>query len=165
MIPEKGSHEKMGHGQLKKLLDHFFSVWIRRRWADSSGMVSCVTCGARKHWKEMECGHYLSRVHTAIRWDERNAAPQCSVCNQVLHGSLGKYTDWMKQKYGSQILQQLRECKNLIMRFHRSELRRMIDEYKGRITDLDNGGDGSPRGQEVGHGALRLHGAASNDLR
>jgi len=47
----------------KKEADKVFSRYIRRKYADKNGNVSCITCGVTKHWKEMDCGHYISRNH------------------------------------------------------------------------------------------------------
>ena len=43
-----------------KKLDKVFSEYIRQKYADSFGMVSCFTCDARKHWKDMQNGHFIS---------------------------------------------------------------------------------------------------------
>jgi hypothetical protein len=37
---------------------------------------------------EAQCGHFIGRSHMPTRWDERNARPQCSTCNQFLHGNI-----------------------------------------------------------------------------
>jgi len=63
-------------------LDTLFSKYIRQKYADFGGYVECAHCGVVRHWKEMECGHYMKRRHRATRYDERNAAPLCSPCNQ-----------------------------------------------------------------------------------
>jgi hypothetical protein len=68
---------------LKNKLDGVFSQWIRRRHATSEGFSVCVSCHAVKPWKEMQCGHYVSRMYLATRWDDRNAHVQCASCKRV----------------------------------------------------------------------------------
>lgn len=165
MIPPKGSYKKHGYSQLKRLLDHFFSVWVRRRWADSTGLASCITCGSRRSWKELQCGHFVSRVHLATRWHERNAAPQCSACNVLRRGNMAEYSIWISKKYGPGIAQELVDLKNKTVKFHRSQLEKMIDDFKGRIADLDSNRSGPTGGKEVGDNELRLHGQTSDDIR
>lgn len=67
--------------KLKKKLDKLFSVYIRTKYADSNGYVSCFTCATKKPWKEMQCGHFVSRLHLSTRYDEGNCRPQCKGCN------------------------------------------------------------------------------------
>lgn len=59
-----------------------FSMFIRLRDADEHGMVTCCTCGVRKHWKEMDAGHYITRAKASTFLDEGNAHGQCSGCNR-----------------------------------------------------------------------------------
>jgi hypothetical protein len=44
-----------------EILDELLSKYIRLRDSDEYGMVRCISCGKRMHWKESDCGHYVSR--------------------------------------------------------------------------------------------------------
>lgn len=59
-------------------LDTAFSKYIRAR-----DYYSCVTCDDAKRGPRgrMQCGHVLSRVCYATRWDAHNAFCQCEGCN------------------------------------------------------------------------------------
>lgn len=150
--------KKRSYAQLKKMVDHFFSIWIRRRWENSDGLAICVTCGNSKPWQQLQCGHFISRVHLATRWDDRNAAPQCSTCNVLRRGNMAEYALWLSKRYGPHIMQELINVKNLNIKFTRTDLWGLIEEYKRRIADLDQRGVGQARGKKVGDNSLRLHG-------
>ena len=40
---------------LIKKLDTVFSEYIRRKYADKKGIVSCYTCGKKAYWKGERC--------------------------------------------------------------------------------------------------------------
>ena len=93
--------------QLKKKLDKVFSEWVRQRDADRNGLNSCVCCGVRKHWKELQAGHYISRSHLSLRFDERNVWPCCLACNVFKSGNIPAFAIFLEKKYGHGILQEL----------------------------------------------------------
>ena len=70
-----------------KKLDAVFSKYIRKKYADKSGRVSCFTCGRVKKIEEMHCGHFMSRACYSTRWMHDpsegmvNTMPQCPKCN------------------------------------------------------------------------------------
>lgn len=78
---------------------------------------------------------------------------------------MAEYSIWISKKYGPGILQELVDLKNKTAKFHRSQLEKMIDDFKGRIADLDSNGSGPVGGKEMDHNELRLHGKARDDLR
>ena len=41
---------KTSRKTLEKKLDAVFSEYIRRKYADKNGIVSCYTCGKKKFW-------------------------------------------------------------------------------------------------------------------
>lgn len=157
--------KKKSYAQLKKLLDHFFSVWIRLRWADDAGVIQCVTCGAQGHYKLFQCGHFVSRVYLATRWHEKNAAPQCPACNILRRGNMAEYSLWISKKYGPGIMQELIDLKNKTVKFHRSQLEGMIDDFKQRIADLDSRGLGAESRFRVEGNTVQLHGGKGNFIR
>ena len=91
-----------------QILDKVFSEYIRRRDAGGSEYVRCVTCSTVKHWKEMDCGHYITRNHLAVRFHPRNCHAQCKSCNSFKGGEQslhGKAIDRMYGKGESDTLQ------------------------------------------------------------
>lgn len=77
----KRKREKTPRQKLEAKLDRLFSRLVRQSGADSQGICTCASCGEKRHWKAIDCGHYYSRKHRSVRWDARNARPQCKGCN------------------------------------------------------------------------------------
>lgn len=98
---------------MKKVADKVFSVWIRLRDSDEMGMCRCFTCGAVKHWTEMQCGHYISRSWMALRYDEKNCHAQCVACNIFKMGNMDEYALALIRRYGKNILKELNDLKKV----------------------------------------------------
>lgn len=109
------AHKKQDASVIKKLvkeLDTVFSIFIRTRDADESGMVSCCTCPTRRHWKEMHCGHLYSRASFAIRWHVNNAHAQCPECNLVGNGRFDQHLEYARKLHGDGPIVILASIKN-----------------------------------------------------
>lgn len=120
--------------QLKKKLDEIFSKYIRLRKA-RKGVVQCVTCNKFGYWKEMQCGHYVSRTHLSTRFDERNCNVQCVGCNVFKKGNMDEYALYMKREYGEGILEELNKLKHKSRKITRAEYQEKIQHYKDLIKD------------------------------
>ena len=57
---------KSSISKLKKKLWTLFSKYIRLRDSDYRGICSCCTCGIKKHYKEMQAGHFLPGRRNSI---------------------------------------------------------------------------------------------------
>lgn len=117
---------------LVKRLDSIFSQYIRQR---DDGV--CFTCGIKKDWKEMQCGHFYTRGRYPTRWDEMNCNCQCVGCNIFLKGNYINYTRKMIDIYGREAIDTL-EVKSLSTdKIPTPVLLEMIEEYKIKIdTEL-----------------------------
>jgi len=84
-----------------KEADIEFSIYIKRRNADSNGKVKCFTCGTVDYWNsnQIQCGHFISRKHIITRWDEMNCEPQCKICNEMKGGRPEKFKMNLLIKY------------------------------------------------------------------
>jgi hypothetical protein len=90
---------------------------VRTSYADSSGYVSCVTCGSTKHYKEMHAGHFIhASKGSLVSYDDRNIHPQCPKCNTYQGGSLIEYTLFIQDKYGAETIEELKQLKQTIMK-------------------------------------------------
>jgi hypothetical protein len=69
-------------------LDAVFSQVVRLSHADRYGTVECYTCGTKRPWKQMQCGHFIPRIHMLTRFSEDNCKPQCPTCNMMKDGNL-----------------------------------------------------------------------------
>jgi hypothetical protein len=110
-----------------------FNKWIRLKSADSNGMVTCVTCGAVKHYKEAHAGHYIH----GYDFCEQNQHPQCIRCNKILSGNLAKYSKFIIDTYGIEVYEKLHFEGNQKHKYPIPELQEMRAEYKQKIKDLE----------------------------
>lgn len=88
--------------------DAAFSKFIRRRGSDKWGHNTCCTCGLRRRWEELTCGHFMPRSNLSTRWDEQNCAPQCYDCQGRNNGERLKFAEWIDKTYGPGTAGQLR---------------------------------------------------------
>lgn len=88
--------------------DAYFSKYIRLSHSDRNGYCTCVTCGNRKHWKQMHCGHWRRRGLQPTRYDSRNCAPQCVHCNHFRSGEPERFEEFIKIRFGEDVVEELR---------------------------------------------------------
>lgn len=122
---------------LKNKLWKLVSEYTRRKDADWQGYVSCVTCGVRKHWKEMDAGHYIPRsAGMCTYFYEKNIHAQCNPCNRFKHGNLTQYALYLRRKYGDSILEELEAKRSMICKMGVLDYEMLIEEYKNKIKQL-----------------------------
>jgi len=112
-----------------KDLDRHFSIFIRNRLAKNN-IVECFTCGSQDHWKNTDCGHFMSRKHYATRWDELNCQVQCKKCNIFRHGEQFQFGINLDKKYGEGTAEQLLNKSRGIVKLSNVDLTEMIEYYK-----------------------------------
>ena len=123
---------KISRKGLVRKLDTAFSKYIRTRLAKDQ-QVQCVTCGVRKHWKEVDAGHFVSRRHYATRWNPQNVHVQCKSCNGFYAGQnylMGKYID---QTYGVGTADELINMSRQVKKFSNKDLEDLISHYKNLV--------------------------------
>ncbi len=120
---------------LVKKLDQIFSHYIRMRTADKNGYVTCVTCSKKDVWKNMDCGHFISRKHLSTRWHEDNCQVQCKACNVFKYGEQYKYSLWLGSKKSDELYQLSKETSK-IMDF---EIIELVEKYKKKVDVLKKG--------------------------
>ena len=124
--------KKPTRSKLVKKLDTVFSPYIRLSNADNAGYCTCVTCNKKFYWKEIQAGHFMSRKHYSIRWDERNVKPQCVACNVYRAGEQYKYSLYLGNNLSKTLLEESRELR----KFTNIELEEMIADYAERVKKL-----------------------------
>lgn len=115
--------------KLVKELDTVFSIFIRTRYADENGLVSCCTCPTRRHWKNMHCGHLYSRASFAIRWNVNNAHVQCPECNLLGNGRFDDHLEYARKLHGDGTIVILASIKNNVTNLSRLELNEQIANF------------------------------------
>jgi hypothetical protein len=119
--------------ELKKEFDRVFSIYIRLR---DNG--TCFTCGDVKYWKYQQNGHYVSRTHMSLRYDEVNCNCQCIGCNVFKHGNMDVYAINLIKRHGEGVLQRLNQMKNTIRKWSTVEMEKEIERYKLKIKEEFN---------------------------
>lgn len=125
-----------GHGayisrsELIRQADALFSTYIRKKYADKYGIVSCVVCKRRFHWKDVDAGHFIPRRFMMTRWDEVNVHPECRDDNRYNSEHLIPYESFMVLTYGAEAVEELRHKSRKIAKFSHSEIQDIIDKYK-----------------------------------
>ena len=112
-------------------LDKVFSEYIRRKDAKND-IATCVTCGKKDHWKNLQNGHFMSRKHYATRWDEDNVGVQCSACNVFRYGEQYLFAKHLGQKKADELLAKSRQT----VKFTDNDIQDMIDIYKQKLSLL-----------------------------
>jgi hypothetical protein len=121
---------------LKRKLDGIFSEYVRRKHADR-GYVNCCSCGKRMRWQDVHAGHFVSRRHNSLRYDERNVHPQCAFCNSFREGNPAGYAKYLVDMYGKEILDELAKEQRKHKKFTPKELEELIKVYKQKLKELD----------------------------
>ena len=121
---------------LEKKLDKIFSQYIRLEQADDKGMCICVSCGVMKHWQDIDAGHFYSRRHRSVRWDEMNVHPECKWDNRFNVDHLHGYFAFMLNRYGEEKMQELTDRKNGTVKYTRLGLESMIEHYTEKVKQL-----------------------------
>lgn len=113
-------------------LDFVFSRYIRIKEANSAGITMCYTCDKKDVWKNMQCGHFIKRGETLLRWDTRNAKCQCPECNVSLYGNMDVYEQRLDQEHPG-LPKQLREESREVNKFTREDMKELLIELRYRL--------------------------------
>lgn len=118
--PKKRKYRKLEQKtaqQLVKEADKYFSWYIRLRDSDyvkekSEWQGTCISCpnsylvafmdrGKLHFTNYVDNGHFVSRGHKIVRYDEENCNLQCKRCNKWLSGNAVNYRLGLDAKYGA----------------------------------------------------------------
>lgn len=122
-----------------KRADAAFSRYIRLRDADSEGMVRCVTCGARRHWREVDAGHFITRAKQSTRYDEKNVHAQCKGCNRFQGGKPLEHERAIERKYGSGTAHRLKAKAFQTCRRSAADFAFLESLYKQKVSEIEHG--------------------------
>ncbi len=122
---------KKPKSKLIKELDILFSQFIRLS-NSIDGFCSCVTCGRVYEWKKIQAGHFISRQHYSVRWDERNVKPQCYGCNVMQQGRQYEFSKYLGQELSEELYLLSKQTRKI----SEIELQEMIEHYKNKIVSF-----------------------------
>jgi len=122
-----------------------FSRYIRQKYSDKNGICTCVTCGVRKPWNEMQAGHAFASRCNNILFCEDIVRPQCYSCNVPGGGKYDEYHAWVLKEYGQDGYDKLLRLKHgkdeagndVITKFTIDSLEEMIKEWRSKLRWKD----------------------------
>lgn len=118
--------------------DAMFSQVVRLSHADDHGNVKCYTCGKVHRWKQMQCGHFIPRIHMLTRFSEDNCKPQCPTCNMLKDGNLIAFAQHLESDRPGAV-EMLEEQANNVYTYDIDELKSMIGNWADRKKELLKG--------------------------
>lgn len=118
--------------KLKKEADKYWSQATRLRHS-KDGWAQCITCSVRKPWKELQCGHFVSRAVNVLRYDSENCNPQCYSCNVMKYGERYEYAKQLDLMYGDGTADKLHARRFESHKFTTFELEDIIKDAKTEI--------------------------------
>lgn len=139
-VSAKMAREKAFKNAKQTAIDNF-QLYIRYRdnW-------TCVVCG--KHVdpdmpgakQEMHAGHYISRKYTSLLLDPKNVHAQCRECNgkQNWEGLDPRYTKYLVNKYGAEILDYLYEKKHQTLKISHTEWAELAEYWAEKLENIKN---------------------------
>jgi len=128
----KGKTNLSSNSALKKTCWRLQSKLVRKRSANWKGLVRCYTCGAIKHWKEMDLGHYIHK--DCFNHEEDLLRVQCTHCNRHLSGNLGVFAENLIKEHRANKFQKLTSVRYSKKDYTRKELleirKKLLQELK-----------------------------------
>jgi hypothetical protein len=128
--------KKTDRQRLIAKLDTVFSEYIRLRDSDQNGICKCITCGEYKHWREIDCGHFISRDHHGVRWEEENCHAQCQSCNRFKSGKQFEHGLAVDKKHGPGTASKLLIKSKGVCNWQDYELEAMATYYRNATKAL-----------------------------
>ena len=113
----------------KKKTWAWFSKYIRLKYASSSGLCTCYTCGQVHPWKQIQAGHGLSGRTNRILFNEDIVRPQCYGCNINQHGKLDDFGVKLIEEIGNKYHEILRD-KYIPLKYTEQQLIDLEQEFK-----------------------------------
>lgn len=125
--------------KLKKETDRLHSLFIRAKYPKE-----CYTCGALG--KTLQCGHFISRLYLATRWEENNTRPQCVGCNIWGRGKPLDFEERLKKELGAEVVEEMKARRKQLILPNRKFYEDKIAYYKEELINT-NGLPKASRGE------------------
>ncbi len=134
--PSKAMSRSVSKASLSEQLDRLFSLYIRLRDAMPGGRTVCISCGRQFPFSQMQAGHYYTRHHMSVRWDEANVHSQCFECNCIKSGNIDSYKVGLERKIGAEQMFRLSVLHNQDKKWSDDELMELIAHYRKEVRQL-----------------------------
>lgn len=122
-----------------KKLDKALSKYVRSHKADQAGRATCFTCGVKKRWQEMDCGHFMTRSKYSTRWlyDEAagltNVQVQCKRCNMTNGGQQYLFGQKLDAVYGKGTAEEIVRLSNQTVKYSTMDLVAMRKDIEEKM--------------------------------
>ncbi len=135
---KKKKGRKVSISSLKAKADKVFSEFIRRRDADESGIGSCISCGFKAPWKQLQAGHFWAKsLGMVYRYHEQNVFSQCGRCNCFLGGNGPGYSQTLRKKFGQALIEELESLRNVQLKLTANDYLELIEKYQAKLASLE----------------------------
>jgi len=125
----------MTTSKLQKDADRLFSLWVRQRDADNLGLAKCCTCQKILSWRNIHCGHFMSRRYNSTRYDEKNTGPQCTGCNTYNQGKQYEFSIYLDEKYGKGTSKKMLTKSKMDCKRTRVDYQYLIKDLKTKLKE------------------------------
>lgn len=133
---DKPKKRKISRAGLIRKLDEIFSLYIRLRDTDANGYGKCITSGEFVHFKDADCGHFISRNNMATRWDSQNCNLQGRKDNRFLSGRQYEHGLAIDRKWGSGTAEKLLIKSKSPAKYMDFEIEGLIWCYQSEVEKL-----------------------------
>ena len=109
-----------------------WSQFVRQDEADHLGNITCITCGAYLRWQDAHACHFVHcSKQSPLSYRRENIHAGCVSCNVYGHGgsAMIRYTLFMQQTYGPQIVDELLAIKHQKRYLKRADLEAIVEKY------------------------------------
>ena len=122
-----------------------FSIYIRTRdclrFTGDPEQGMCVTCKAKKPFKELQAGHFVAGRGNAVLFNEQIVYSQCSYCNQKppmgLGGNYAAYTLFMfDEGYTRAEIEGFLALKGTTKQYKLNDFIEIEAKYKHKLLEL-----------------------------
>lgn len=96
----------------------------------------CVTCQKMTPFKQLQAGHFIAGRSNAILFDEQAVNIQCYGCNVGKKGNYVEYYEYMLERYGRDVITELRGKKYMTVKFDRTMLTAIKEHYEEETQKL-----------------------------
>jgi len=125
---------------LKAKLDKVFSMYIRLRDSKEFDFKAfkCISCGRILPFEDADAGHFFSRKHNSVRFNEKNVNAECKYDNRFNAEHLEFYRDNLIKKIGQKNFDILKWESSQTKKWSDFELKELIKYYNGLIIKMKN---------------------------
>lgn len=100
-------------------------------------IATCITCKHEVAGRNLHAGHWVSRRHKGVAYDEHNIHAQCGrPCNKDRNGEPQMYEDELRLMYGDEETDRIRSWVNKPRKWTPVELEELYNHYKKKLQDL-----------------------------